>query len=168
MRWLGWKPHSLNIIEGIDSIIETWLQIKIWHLAAVLTIVNFESIMIYRVKQALEERKRELQGDIEVKDERSRMVNTEKEEIRRLVSQEVITPKHCYTDHYTYICTGKNHFFVIFECDFHLVICRTVMLLGHLRPWETWLENRHWEGKQKQQPFVLNQHSWNISTFAEL
>lgn len=37
-----------------------------------------------RVKQALEERKREIQGDIEVKDERSRMVNTEKEEIRRL------------------------------------------------------------------------------------
>jgi len=39
---------------------------------------------IYRVKQALEERKREIQEDIEVKDERSRMVNTEKEEIRRL------------------------------------------------------------------------------------
>lgn len=37
-----------------------------------------------RVKQALEERKREIQEDIEVKDERSRMVNTEKEEIRRL------------------------------------------------------------------------------------
>jgi len=46
---------------------------------------------IYRVKQALEERKREIQEDIEVKDERSRMVNTEKEEIRRLVSREVIT-----------------------------------------------------------------------------
>jgi len=106
---------------------------QIWHLAAVLTIVNFESITIYRVKQALEERKREIEEDIEVKDERSRMVNTEKEEIRRLVSQEVITSKHCYTDHYTY--RSENHFFVIFECDcFHLVICRTVMLLGHLRP----------------------------------
>ena len=45
------------------------------------------------MKQALEERKREIQEDIEVKDERSRMVNTEKEEIRRLVSREVITPK---------------------------------------------------------------------------
>lgn len=55
------------------------------------------------MKQALEERKREIQGDIEVKDERSRMVNTEKEEIRRLVSQEVITPKYCYIDHYTYL-----------------------------------------------------------------
>lgn len=63
---------------------------QIWHLAAVLTIVNFELITIYRVKQALEERKREIRGDIEVKDERSRMVNTEKEEIRRLVSQENI------------------------------------------------------------------------------
>lgn len=43
------------------------------------------------MKQALEERKREIQEDIEVKDERSRMVNTEKEEIRRLVSQDVIS-----------------------------------------------------------------------------
>ncbi|RMX46770.1 hypothetical protein pdam_00021614 [Pocillopora damicornis] len=39
---------------------------------------------LVRVKQALEERKREIQEDIEVKDERSRMVNAEKEEIRRL------------------------------------------------------------------------------------
>lgn len=39
---------------------------------------------LVRVKQALEERKRELQEDIEVKDERSRMVNAEKDEIRRL------------------------------------------------------------------------------------
>ncbi|XP_078377121.1 uncharacterized protein LOC144660384 isoform X2 [Oculina patagonica] len=37
-----------------------------------------------RVKQTLEERKREIKEDIEVKDERSKMVNTEKEEIRRL------------------------------------------------------------------------------------
>ena len=55
--------------------------------------INFQSITIYRVKQGVEERKREIQEDIEVKDERSRMVNTEKEEIRRLVSREVITPK---------------------------------------------------------------------------
>lgn len=39
---------------------------------------------LVRVKQALEERKREIQEDIEVKDERSRMVNAEKDEIRRL------------------------------------------------------------------------------------
>lgn len=39
---------------------------------------------LVRVKQALEERRREIQEDIEVKDERSRMVNVEKEEIRRL------------------------------------------------------------------------------------
>ena len=39
-----------------------------------------------RVKEAEEERKREIQEVIEVKDERSKMVNTEKEEIRRLVS----------------------------------------------------------------------------------
>lgn len=42
--------------------------------------------MFSRVKQTLEERKREIREDIEVKDERSKMVNTEKEEIRRLVS----------------------------------------------------------------------------------
>ena len=62
-------------------------------LSAVSSIVNFQLITIFRVKQALEERKREIQEDIEVKDERSRMVNTEKEEIRRLVSREVITAK---------------------------------------------------------------------------
>lgn len=39
-----------------------------------------------RVKEAEEERKREIQEVIDVKDERSKMVNTEKEEIRRLVS----------------------------------------------------------------------------------
>ena len=39
-----------------------------------------------RVKEAEEERKREIQEVIGVKDERSKMVNTEKEEIRRLVS----------------------------------------------------------------------------------
>ena len=37
------------------------------------------------MKEAEEERKREIQEVIEVKDERSKMVNTEKEEIRRLV-----------------------------------------------------------------------------------
>ena len=39
-----------------------------------------------RVKEAEEERKREIQEVIGVKNERSKMVNTEKEEIRRLVS----------------------------------------------------------------------------------
>lgn len=39
-----------------------------------------------RVKEVEEERKREIQEVIDVKDERSKMVNTEKEEIRRLVS----------------------------------------------------------------------------------
>ena len=39
-----------------------------------------------RVKEAEEERKREILEVIDVKDERSKMVNTEKEEIRRLVS----------------------------------------------------------------------------------
>lgn len=39
-----------------------------------------------RVKEAEEERKREIQEVIDVKDERSKLVNTEKEEIRRLVS----------------------------------------------------------------------------------
>lgn len=38
------------------------------------------------MKEAEEERKREIQEVIDVKDERSKMVNTEKEEIRRLVS----------------------------------------------------------------------------------
>lgn len=38
------------------------------------------------MKEAEEERKREIQEVIGVKDERSKMVNTEKEEIRRLVS----------------------------------------------------------------------------------
>ena len=39
-----------------------------------------------RVTEANEERKREIQEVIGVKDERSKMVNTEKDEIRRLVS----------------------------------------------------------------------------------
>jgi len=39
---------------------------------------------IKKVKEAEQERKREIQDVIEVKDERSKMVNTEKEEIRRL------------------------------------------------------------------------------------
>lgn len=39
-----------------------------------------------RVRETEEERKREIQEVIDVKDERSKMVNTEKEEIRRLVS----------------------------------------------------------------------------------
>lgn len=38
------------------------------------------------MKEAEEERKREIQEVIDVKDERSKMLNTEKEEIRRLVS----------------------------------------------------------------------------------
>ena len=42
--------------------------------------------MCNRVKEADEERKREIQEVIEIKDERSQMVNTEKDEIRRLVS----------------------------------------------------------------------------------
>jgi len=42
-------------------------------------------LTFYRVKEAEQERKREIQDVIEVKDERSKMVNTEKEEIRRLV-----------------------------------------------------------------------------------
>lgn len=42
--------------------------------------------MCNRVKEADEERKREIQEVIEIKDERSQLVNTEKDEIRRLVS----------------------------------------------------------------------------------
>lgn len=42
-------------------------------------------LSFFRVKEADEERKREIQEVIEVKDERSKMVNTEKDEIRRLV-----------------------------------------------------------------------------------
>ncbi|KAK2555810.1 hypothetical protein P5673_022422 [Acropora cervicornis] len=39
---------------------------------------------LQKVKEADEERKREIQEVIEIKDERSQMVNTEKDEIRRL------------------------------------------------------------------------------------
>ena len=42
--------------------------------------------MFNRVREADEERKREIQEVIEIKDERSKMVNTEKDEIKRLVS----------------------------------------------------------------------------------
>ena len=44
------------------------------------------------MKEAVEEKKREIQEVIEIKDERSKMVNTEKDEIRRLVSCDKYTP----------------------------------------------------------------------------
>ena len=54
--------------------------------------------MCNRVKEAEEERKREIQEVIEIKDERSQMVNTEKDEIRRLVSFSKLT---FFKMHYT-------------------------------------------------------------------
>lgn len=67
-------------IETIDknkAILERMVEYKI----IVKQVFKFN-----RVKEAEEERKREIQEVIDVKDERSKMVNTEKEEIRRLVS----------------------------------------------------------------------------------
>lgn len=113
--------------------------------------------MCNRVKEADEERKREIQEVIEIKDERSQLVNTEKDEIRRLVScLKLIFFLECCTsscwwsaENFQWRSYAKEFqtMRISFDAELFVLTCRTVKPLALRRPLGTWSESRLSEGR---------------------